>query len=98
MQSAVAATKATRQMTIRTRSSVEVLDEAQPVLVRDGSQRGRHRCDRRRRVLARRALADGLALERRLLALGTPERGLGLATIVARAARVVVIVVLVLAA
>ena len=97
MHSAVAATKATRQMTMPDPELREVLDEAQPVLVRDGSQRGRHRGATAVAALARRALADGVALERRLLALGTPERGLDRRGD-RRSAVVVVVVVVVLVA
>jgi hypothetical protein len=39
MQSTVVATNARRQMTIRARRLGQVLDKAQPILVRDRSQR-----------------------------------------------------------
>ena len=70
-------TNATRQMMIARPQLVEVLDEREPVLVRDGLQPGGHgaAAERRARGRAQRALAHDLAVQRRLLAVGTAQRG-----------------------
>ena len=66
---------------------VEVLDEAQAVVVPTGRSAAlaMRRSGRARRYGA--PLGDDLALERRLLALGTAERGLGLRRLVVGVAR-----------
>src|SRR3954447_2855468 len=91
MQTLVAAMKATRQTTMRTRSSVRCSTR----LSRSSwpTWRSAVAMVRRCGYLARSALANDLAFERRLLALGAPQRRLGLAAI-----RAVVIVVVVIAA
>src|SRR5690349_7158901 len=91
MQTPVAAMKATRQTTMRTRSSVRCSTR----LSRSSWPTWRNAVAMVRRCgyLAGRALAHDLALERRLLALGTAESRLG-----GPAVRAIVFVVVVVAA
>src|SRR3954454_12363217 len=93
MQTLVAAMKATRQTTMRTRSSVRCSTR----LSRSSwpTWRSAVAMVRRCGYLARSALANDLAVNRRLLALGAPQRRLGLAAI---RAVVVFVVVAALAA
>src|SRR5690349_9835800 len=90
MQTPVAAMKATRQTTMRTRSSVRCSTR----LSRSSwpTWRSAVAMVRRCGYLARRALANDLAVNRRLLALGAAERGLGVATILAIVSVIVVVV------
>src|SRR5262245_31513456 len=92
MQKPVAAMKATRQTTMRTRSSVRCSTR----LSRSSwpTWRSAVAMVRRCGYLAGGALADDLALERRLLALGTAQGRLGRPAVGA----IVVIVVVVVAA
>src|SRR5689334_4686342 len=75
MQTAVAPMNATRQTTMRTRSSVRCSTR----FSRSSWPTWRNAVAMVKRCgyLAGGALADDLALERRLLALGTPQRRLG---------------------
>jgi hypothetical protein len=71
---------------------VEVLDEAQALVVADRPERGAGHASFRAGALGA-PLGDDVALERRLLALGTAESGLGLAAVRRLVALVVVLVV-----
>src|SRR5262249_17792593 len=99
MHNAVVAASASSEMMIRTRSSVRCSTR----LSRSSWETGRSLRamePQMTRALARGTLADDLALERSLLALGAPERGLDLAPVggaVRAALAVLVVVVLVLA-
>jgi len=75
---------------------VEVLDEAQAVVMRDRPQRGAAHSLCGAGAPLGTPLGDDVALQRRLLALGPPQRGLGAAAL--RRTVVVLVVVIVFAA